>query len=117
MVSNPNADSGGNMAAVDADQTVSVTGGVIVALGTVPGQSNMGGGNMGGKNMGGRFGMGGMNSGSSLPSGYVTYSGTLTSGTHTFTYNGTSYTFTLQQSVRNGWIWANGISSGNYTLK
>ena len=113
VVSNPNANSQGTAAAVDADNTVSVTGGIILALGTVPSS----GGGMGGGPGGGRFGMGGMNAGSSLPSGYVTYSGTLSAGSHTFTYNGTSYTFTLKNRVSSGWIWASGISSGNYTLQ
>ena len=109
VVSNPNADSSGNMSAVDVDSTISVTGGVIIALGTVPGQ----GGGMGG----GRFGMGGMSSHSSLPSGYVTFSGTLGAGSHTFTFGNVSETFTLKARVSSGWIWALGISSSNYTLK
>ena len=109
MVSNPNANSMGTAAAVDADRTVSVTGGVIVALGTV---SSSGGG-------GGSKGPGGMGGGgfaSSLPSGYVTYNGTLNAGEHTFTFDGTSYTFTIKNRVSGGWIWASGISSSNYSL-
>ena len=109
VVSNPNANSMGTAAAVDADTTVSVTGGIILALGTVPSS----GGGMGG----GRFGMGGMHAGSSLPSGYVTFSSTLSAGEHTFTFDGTAYTFTLKNRVSSGWIWASGISSSNYTLK
>jgi hypothetical protein len=109
VVSNPNADSSGNMSALDADGAVTVTGGTIIALGTVPGGS--GGGR------GGRFGMGGMGGGSALPSGSVTYTGTLTAGTHTFTYNGETTSFTLKACVSNGWIWSDGISSTNYTLK
>ncbi len=109
VVSNPNADSSGNMSALDADGAVTVTGGTIIALGTVPGGS--GGGR------GGRFGMGGMGGGSALPSGSVTYTGTLTAGTHTFTYNGETTSFTLKARVSNGWIWSDGISSTNYTLK
>ena len=112
VVSNPAADSSGNMSAVDADGQVSVTGGIIIALGTVPGN---GGGAGGGR--GGRFGMGGMTSSSSLPSGYVTLSGTLSAGTHTFTFGSTTETFTLKASVSSGWIWASGISSSNYSLK
>ena len=109
VVSNPNADSSGNMSAVDADGTVTVTGGTIIALGTVPGGA--GGGR------GGRFGMGGMGGGSTLPTGSVTYTGTLTAGEHTFTYNGVSTSFTLKARVSNGWIWSSGITSSNYTLK
>ncbi len=109
VVSNPNANSTGTAAAVDADNTVSVTGGIILALGAVPSS----GGGMGG----GRFGMGGMYAGSSLPSGYVTFSNTLSAGEHTFTFDGTAYTFTLKNRVSSGWIWASGISSSNYTLK
>lgn len=112
VVSNPAADSSGNTGAVDADGQVSVTGGIIIALGTVPGN---GGGAGGGR--GGRFGMGGMTSSSSLPSGYVTLSGTLSAGTHTFTFGSTTETFTLKASVSSGWIWASGISSSNYSLK
>lgn len=104
VVSNPNADSSGNMSAVDVDSTVTVTGGLIIALGTVPSS----GGGMGG----GRFGMGGMNSASSLPSGYVTISG-VTAGTHTVTYGETTGTFTLKKAVSAGWVWAD----GTYTLK
>ena len=108
VISNPNADQIGNMSAVDVDDTVSVTGGVIIALGTVPsGQGRPGG----------RFGMGGVKSSSSLPSGYVTFSGTLSAGTHTFTFGSISETFTLKSKVSNGWIWASGISSSNYTLE
>ena len=112
VVSNPAADSSGNTSAVDADGQVSVTGGIIIALGTVPGN---GGGAGGGR--GGRFGMGGMTSSSSLPSGYVTLSGTLSAGTHTFTFGDTTETFTLKAAVSSGWIWASGISSSNYSLK
>lgn len=110
VVSNPNANSQGTAAAVDVDGSVSVTGGIIVALGTVPSSGSGGGPG------GGRFGMGGM-SASSVPSDAVTFSGTLAAGTHTFTYGGTSYTFTLKNKVSSGWIWASGISSSNYTLK
>lgn len=103
VVSNPNADSSGNMATVDTDGGVTITGGLIVALGTVPS-----GGGRGGP---GSFGMGGMTSSSSLPSGYVTISG-LSAGTHTVTYGGVTGTFTLKKSVSAGWVW----SSGTYTL-
>ncbi len=113
IVSNPNADSSGNTSAVDVDSSVSVTGGIIVALGTVPGGGNMGGGNM----RGGRFGIGGMGSGSSLPSGYVTYNGSLNAGSHTFSFDDVNVSFTLKSSVSGGWIWASGLSSGSYTLK
>ena len=107
VVSNPNANSAGTAAAVDTDHTISVTGGIIVALGTVP---SSGGGSKG------PGGPGGGGFGTSLPSGYVTYSGTLTAGEHAFTYGGTSYTFTLKNRVSGGWIWASGISSSNYSL-
>ena len=118
IVSNPNADSSGNTSAVDVDSSVSVTGGIIVALGTVPGGGNMGGGNMSGGNMrGGRFGIGGMGSGSSLPSGYVTYNGSLNAGSHTFSFVDVNVSFTLKSGVSGGWIWASGLSSGSYTLK
>lgn len=118
IVSNPNADSSGNTSAVDVDSSVSVTGGIIVALGTVPGGGNMGGGNMSGGNMrGGRFGIGGMGSGSSLPSGYVTYNGSLNAGSHTFSFGDVNVSFTLKSGVSGGWIWASGLSSGSYTLK
>lgn len=110
LVSNPNSDSSGNMSAVDADGTVSVTGGVIVALGTVPGSGGMGGRGWN------PFGGGGVGS-SSLPTGYVTFSGTLSAGSHTFTYGSASESFTLRKAVSGGWIWASGISSSNYTLK
>lgn len=113
IVSNPNADSSGNTSAVDVDSSVSVTGGIIVALGTVPGGGNMGGGNM----RGGRFGIGGMGSGSSLPSGYVTYNGSLNAGSHTFSFGDVNVSFTLKSGVSGGWIWASGLSSGSYTLK
>lgn len=116
IVSNPNADSSGNTSAVDVDSSVSVTGGVIVALGTVPGGGNTGGG-QGGNVRGGRFGIGGMSSGSSLPSGYVTYSSSLKAGTHTFSFGDVNVTFTLKSGVNGGWIWASGISAGSYTLK
>ena len=118
IVSNPNADSSGNTSAVDVDSSVSVTGGIIVALGTVPGGGNMSGGNMSGGNMrGGRFGIGGMGSGSSLPSGYVTYNGSLNAGSHTFSFVDVNVSFTLKSGVSGGWIWASGLSSGSYTLK
>lgn len=118
IVSNPNADSSGNTSAVDVDSSVSVTGGIIVALGTVPGGGNMSGGNMSGGNMrGGRFGIGGMGSGSSLPSGYVTYNGSLNAGSHTFSFGDVNVSFTLKSGVSGGWIWASGLSSGSYTLK
>ena len=113
IVSNPNADSSGNTSAVDVDSSVSVTGGIIVALGTVPGGGNMSGGNM----RGGRFGIGGMGSGSSLPSGYVTYNGSLNAGSHTFSFGDVNVSFTLKSGVSGGWIWASGLSSGSYTLK
>ena len=113
IVSNPNADSSGNTSAVDVDSSVSVTGGIIVALGTVPSGGNMGGGNM----RGGRFGIGGMGSGSSLPSGYVTYNGSLNAGSHTFSFGDVNVSFTLKSGVSGGWIWASGLSSGSYTLK
>ncbi len=109
VVSNPNADSSGNMSAVDVDNTVSVTGGIIIALGTVPSGGGMGGGRGGP----GSFGMGGATSSSSLPSGYVTISGTTSAGTHTVTYGGSTATFTLKNTVRGGWVWAD----GSYTLK
>ncbi len=115
VVSNPNADSSGNMSAVDTDGEVSITGGIIIALGTVPG--NGGGGGYGGGPGWGRFGFGGMTSSSTLPSGYVTLSGTLSAGTHTFTFGDTTETFTLKAAVSSGWIWASGISSSNYSLK
>ena len=114
IVSNPGADSSGNMSAVDVDSSVSVTGGIIVALGTVPGGGNAGA--PGGRS-GGRYGMGAMSSGSTLPSGYVNYSGSLSAGSHTFTYGNESVTFTLRSQVSSGWLWASGITSGNYTLK
>ena len=110
-MSNPNADSSGNISALDTDGTVSVTGGVIVALGTVPGN----GGGMGGR-MGGRFGFGGMSAASSLPSGYVTFDGSLAAGSHSFAYGSISESFTLKSKVTGGWIWAEGITSSNYTL-
>jgi hypothetical protein len=129
-VSNPNADSNGNMSAMDIDSNISVTGGILVALGNVPGSANgmiggrgggMGGfgghqgGGFGGP-QGGGFGAGGLGS-SSLPQGYVVYSGNLNSGAHTFTFEGTEYSFTLKNAVSNGWIWADGINDSNYSLK
>ena len=113
VVSNPNADSGGNMSALDVDNTVTITGGIIVALGTVPGNAGGGFGGMGGM---GAFGIGGRSS-SSLPSGYVTFSGALSAGSHSFTYGGNTYTFSLKNAVSGGWIWASGISSSNYALQ
>ncbi len=103
VVSNPNADSSGNMSAMDVDSTVSVTGGLIIALGTVPSS----GGGMGG----GLMGMGGMTSSSSLPSGYTTLSGTYKAGSHTVTYGGVTGTFTLKSSVSSGWVWCDGSYS------
>ncbi len=120
VVSNPNADENGMMSALDVDSSVTVTGGVIIALGTVPGGGFGGGGfggGPGGRGGGGFFGMGSMNAGSSLPDGYVTFSGTLAAGEHTFTFGDVSESFTLKSSVTGGWIWASGISDGAYTLK
>lgn len=115
VVSNPNADQSGNMAAVDASSTVTVTGGVLIALGTVPSGGGMGGpGGPGGR--GGHMGMGGMNA-ASVPTGAVTFSGTLAAGSHTFTYGEISETFTLRNRVSAGFIWADGISASNYTLQ
>ena len=103
VVSNPTADRSGNMSSVDVDSTITVTGGIIVALGTVP---SSGGG------MGGRPGMGGMGASTALPSGYVTLSGSRNAGTHTVTYGGVTGTFTLKKAVSSGWVWAD----GDYTL-
>ena len=110
VVSNPNANSMGTAAAMDTDGGVTVTGGILIALGTVPSSGGMGGG------PGGRMGMGGM-SASNVPSGAVTFSSTLSAGTHTFTYGSTSESFTLKNRVTAGWIWASGITSSNYSLK
>ena len=102
-------------AAVDASSTVTVTGGVLIALGTVPSGGGMGGpGGPGGR--GGHMGMGGMNA-SSVPTGAVTFSGTLAAGSHTFIYGEISETFTLRNRVSAGFIWADGISASNYTLQ
>jgi len=113
MVCNYNADQSGNMSAVDTDGTVSITGGTIIALGIVP--SSGGAGGPGGR-PGGRTGMGGMGA-SSVPSGAVIFSSTLAAGSHTFTCGDVSETFTLRKSVSAGWIWSEGITSGNYTLQ
>ena len=112
MVCNYNADQSGNMSAVDVNSTVSITGGTIIALGTVPSGGGMGGP---GGGPGGRMGMGGM-SASSVPTGAVTFSTALSAGSHTFTCGSVSETFTLKKSVSAGWIWTDGITSGNYTL-
>ena len=123
LVSNPNADSAGMMSAMDVDGSISVTGGIIVALGAVPGSQGggfgggfggFGGGGFGGGH-GGGFGGGGFGS-ASLPDGYVVYSGNISPGAHSFTYNGSTYSFTLKNAVSGGWIWAEGISSTNYTI-
>ena len=110
VVSNPNANSMGTAGAMDTDDGVTITGGILVALGTVPSSGGMGGGPGGG-----RMGMGGM-SASNIPSGAVTFSSTLSAGTHTFTYGSTSESFTLKSRVTAGWIWASGITSSNYSL-
>jgi len=52
-----------------------------------------------------------------VPSGSVTFTTRLDSGEHTFTFGEISATFTLKNAVTSGWIWSNGISAGNYTLK
>ncbi len=113
LVCNPNADMSGNISALDTDGSVSVTGGVIVALGTVPGNNGM---SPGGR-PGGRFGFGGMTASSSLPSGYVTFNGSLDAGSHSFSFGPVSESFSLRSKVTGGWIWAEGITSSNYTLK
>ena len=110
MVCNYNADGSGNMAAMDTDAGVSVTGGVLIALGSASS------GGQGGRGPGGRMGMGGMNA-SSVPSGAVTFTTALAAGSHTFTCGSVSETFTLKNRVSAGWIWADGITSGNYTLQ
>ena len=110
IVSNPRANSQGTAAAVDTDAGVTVTGGTIIALGTVPGGGGGGGGRPG------RSGIGGMTS-AAVPSGSVTFTTRLDSGEHTFTFGEISATFTLKNAVTSGWIWSNGISAGNYTLK
>lgn len=104
VVSNPGANSQGTSASVDADGSVSVTGGTIIALGTVP----SGGG--------GRFGIGGMSS-SLVPSGAVTFSGSLGAGSHSFSYGDLNVDFTLRSAVNSGWIWSEGITKNNYSLK
>ena len=114
VVCNYNADQSGNMAAVDTDAGVSITGGVLIALGTVPSGGGQGG--PGGRGPGGRMGMGGMNA-SSVPSGAVTFSSTLASGSHTFTCGDVSENFTLRGGVTGGWIWADGIATSGYTLQ
>ncbi|MBR4467096.1 MAG: carbohydrate-binding domain-containing protein [Clostridia bacterium] len=111
VVSNPNANSGGMASATDVDGKISVTGGVIIALGAVPSSGVSGGGGRGF----GRFGMGGMTT-ATVPSGAVTFTGTISAGTHTFTFGSVSESFTLKRSVSSGWIWADGISSSNYTI-
>ncbi|MBR5721193.1 MAG: hypothetical protein IKX78_01775, partial [Clostridia bacterium] len=131
LVSNPNSDSAGMMSAMDVDNEISVTGGILVALGAVPGGQGggFGGGGFGGGHGGGGFGgpgggfggggFGGPGGGfgsASLPDGYVVYSGTVSAGTHSFTYNGNTYTFALKNAVSYGWIWADGISETNYTI-
>ena len=133
LVSNPNSDSAGMMSAMDVDNEISVTGGILVALGAVPGGQGGGfggggfGGGFGGGGFGGPGGFGGGGDGgfggpgggfgnAGLPDGYVVYSGTVSAGTHGFTYNGNTYTFTLKNAVSYGWIWAEGISETNYTI-
>lgn len=106
VVSNPAANSQGTATAVDVDSSVTVTGGTIIALGTVPG----GGGG------GGRMGFGGMGS-SLVPSGAVKFTETFAAGEHSFTYGQISEKFTLRNRVTAGWIWSDGITNGNYTLK
>lgn len=113
IVCNYNADQMGNAGALDTDATVSITGGTIIALGTVSSGGGMGGPGGGPR---GRMGMGGM-TGSSMPSGAVTYTGTLAAGNHTFTCGTVSEAFTLRGNVKGGWIWSEGIASGNYTLQ
>ncbi|MBQ9910971.1 MAG: carbohydrate-binding domain-containing protein [Lachnospiraceae bacterium] len=109
IVSNPYADASGNMSAVDVAGKVDVTGGTIIALGTVPGQGQKGG-------FGGFFGMGGMRGTSALPEGAVTFTGTLNAGVHSFCCGSVNASFTLRSAVSGGWIWSEGIASGNYTL-
>ena len=118
VVSNPSANSMGTAAAVDTDGNVSVTGGTIIALGTVPGSSGGGPGGKGpGRPGGGRFGMGGMGSGSLLPAGHVTFSGTLEAGEHEFAFGDISAKFSLKNRVTGGWIWSEGITPDGFTLR
>lgn len=125
-VSNPNADNSGNMSAIDIDGSIDITGGIIIALGTVPQSSGMGvpggmggfgghGGGMGGFGRG-NGGFGGMGQ-ISLPTGYIAYSDRISAGQHTLLFNGTAYEFTLKNAVSGGWIWAEGITDSNYSLK
>jgi hypothetical protein len=137
VTSNPNSDGNGNMSAMDIDGSISITGGITVALGSDPQSSGMAGfgggmggfGGHGGGMNGQRGGMGGFGGGmggfggqgggmgiSTLPTGYVAYSSRLSAGQHTFVYNGVTYDFTLKNTVSGGWIWAEGITDSNYSL-
>ncbi len=94
VVSNPGANTSGTKSAIDTDGAITVTGGIVLALGTVPGESG----------------------GVRLPEGYILLEQEVSAGTHTFTCGGTSEAFELKADVAGGWIWAEGITADSFAI-